>query len=169
MAEPWPDTAYVGKHLGRHQYHVDADMVAQYIASTGDANAWYLGDSPFGGPVAPALLRSAEQYAFPTSEWYLPRLFGNLHIKQEWDLFKAVRVGETISSVGTIVDRYFKRDREVMVQEFCIFNEAGAMVSRGRCHQSFLVDVDPDTTVVGKGSQEKRGSRPPTAAGARSG
>jgi acyl dehydratase len=39
------------------------------------------------------------------------------------------------------------------------------MVSRGRCHQSFLVDVDPASTVVGKGGQEKRGARPPEPAG----
>lgn len=156
MAEPWPDTAYVGKSLGRREYSVDADAIAQYIASTGDANPWYLGDSPFGGPVSPALLRSAEQYAFPLKDWYLPKLFGNLHIKQEWDLYRHVPVGSRITTLGTIIDRYFWKDREVVVNEFDIFGEDGAKGARGRCFQSFLVDVDPASTVVGKGPQAKK-------------
>jgi acyl dehydratase len=157
MAERWEDTAFVGKHLGRHDYAVDEAAIAHYIASTGDDHPWYTGESPFGGPVAPALLLSDEQYRFPLREWYLPKLFGNLHIKQEWDLFGHVAVGSQIHTLGTIVDRYIRRDRDVVVQEFLVFDERGAMVSRGRCHQSFLLDIDEGGTVVGKGPQQKHG------------
>jgi len=155
----WTDDSYVGKYLGRHEYVAGEEIIARYTAATRDAHPWYSGDSPFGGPVAPALLLHSEQYAFRLRDWYLPKLFGNLHIKQEWDLFRAVPVGERLWTHGMIVDRYIRRDRDVVVMEFCVFNEGDVMVSRGRCHQSFLLDVDPNATVVDKGQEQRKAPR----------
>jgi hypothetical protein len=156
MTEPWTDDSYVGKYLGRHEYAVDETAIERYVQGTRDDHPWYRGDSPFGGAVAPALLLHSEQYAFRLRDWYLPKLYGNLHIRQEWDLFRAVPVGETLSTHGMIIDRYIKRDRDVVVNEVSIFNEGGVMVSRLRCHQSFLLDVDPNATVVDKGTAKVR-------------
>ncbi|MEX2081214.1 MAG: hypothetical protein WEC33_06325 [Dehalococcoidia bacterium] len=142
------DDSYVGKYIGRHEYLVDAALVDRYISGTRDDNPWYRGESPFGGPVAPALLLHSEQYAFRLGDWYLPNLYGNLHIRQEWDLFQPVMLGEAISTHGMIIDRYIRKDRDVVVLEFSIFNQAGVMAARGRCHQSFLREVDESDPVV---------------------
>lgn len=158
MAE-WTDDSYVGKYLGRHEYVADEAAVAHYTAGTRDANPWYSGPSPLGGPVAPALLLHSEQYAFRMRDWYLPKLFGNLHIKQEWDLFRAAPLGEKLWTHGMIVDRYIRRDRDVILMEFSIFNEGDVMVARGRCHQSFLLDVDENAPVVGKDSAKAKQAR----------
>src|SRR5690349_5990180 len=83
MAE-WADDRYPGKYLGRHEYVADASSIAHYIEATRDDHPWYTGASPWGGPVAPALLLHSEQYAFPLRDWYLPNLYGNLHVRQEW-------------------------------------------------------------------------------------
>ncbi|MBI5949407.1 MAG: hypothetical protein HY875_14810 [Chloroflexi bacterium] len=148
MAE-WTDDSYVGKYLGRHDYATGVEAIAGYIAATRDDNPWYTGPSPFGGAVVPALFLHSEQYAFALRDWYLPKLYGNLHIRQDWDLFQPVKAGEPLWTHGMIVDRYTWRDRDVVVNEFSIFN-GDVMVARGRCHQSFLLDVDPNATVVGK-------------------
>ena len=149
MAE-WTDDSYVGKYLGRHEYAVNPAAIARYVAATRDDNPWYRGQSPLGKPVAPALLLHSEQYAFPLRDWYLPKLYGNLHIRQEWDLFRAVPMDSTLWTHGMIVDRYEWRNRDVVVLEFSIFDHAAVMVARGRCHQSFLLDVKEGETVVGK-------------------
>ena len=155
----WTDDSYVGKYLGRHEYLADANAIERYTAATRDANPWYSGESPLGSPVAPALLLHSEQYAFSLRDWYLPNLYGNLHIKQEWDLFQSVPVGEPLWTHGMIIDRYIRRDRDVVVMEFCIFNQGDVMVARGRCHQSFLLDVDENTTVVDKSASQTKAPR----------
>lgn len=155
----WIDDSYVGKYLGRHDYVVDEAMIARHVAATRDAHSWYMGESPLGGPVAPALLLHSEQYAFRLRDWYLPKLFGNLHIKQEWDLFRGVPVGSRLWTHGMITDRYIRKDRDVVVMEFSIFNGEDVMVARGRCHQSFLLDVDPAAMVVDKDQAAKKAPR----------
>lgn len=158
--DEWKDDSYIGKHLGRHEYVAGEEAIARYIAATRDANPWYVGESPVGGPVAPALLLHSEQYAFPLREWYLPKLYGNLHIKQEWDLFRALPLGSRIWTHGMITDRYIRRDRDVVVQEFSIFDAGDVMVARGRCHQSFLLDVDESAEVVNRDSAKAKAARP---------
>lgn len=147
----WVDDSYVGKYLGRHEYVADAEMIARYMAGTGDRNPWYTGPSPLGGPLAPALLLHSEQYAFRLRDWYLPNLYGNLHIRQEWELFRAVPVGARLWTHGMIVDRYLRKDRDVVVLEFCVFDGDDVMVARGRCHQSFLREDAGGEVATGRG------------------
>ena len=164
MAE-WTDDVYVGKYLGRHEYVADAAMIGRYVEATRDANPWYTGPSPLGGPLAPALLLHSEQYAFRLRDWYLPNLYGNLHIRQEWELFRAVPVGTRLWTHGMVVDRYIRKDRDVVVLEFCVFNAEDVMVARGRCHQSFLLDVPEGQEVVGRDQGARRSTRPDEPAG----
>jgi len=159
------DDSYVGKYIGRNDYVVDSAAIANYIAATRDANPWYTGDSPLDGPLAPALFLHSEQYSFPLRDWYLPKLFGNLHIKQEWELFQVVPVGEHIYTHAMITDRYIRKDRDVVVLEFSIFDTEGEMVSRGRCHQSFLRDSDESATVVDKDQAARKAARLEAAVG----
>lgn len=153
------DNVYVGKYLGRRDYVADDDAIAAYIRATRDDHPWYHGDSPLGGPIAPALLLHSEQYRFPIREWYLPNLYGNLHIKQEWDLFRAVPAGSRLWTHGMVVDRYIRKDRDVVVLEFSIFDGDDVMVARGRCHQSFLLDADNSATVVDKDTATRKQRR----------
>jgi acyl dehydratase len=131
------DEVFVGRDYGGAEYEVTPDLIARYIAGTGDDNPWYRGPSPFGGPVAPALI--VHSAVFHTHSWYLPNIFGNLHARQEFDFLAPVMVGERLRSRSVIVDRYVKRDREYVVNETLIFNASGRVVTRGRTHQSFLL------------------------------
>ncbi|MGH8246481.1 MAG: hypothetical protein ACREUU_08615 [Gammaproteobacteria bacterium] len=75
------DQSCVGSYLGQREVAVTTDLVQRYTGAVHDDNPWYDGDSPFGGAVAPALLFHSEVYR--NLGWYLPRLFGNLHARQE--------------------------------------------------------------------------------------
>src|SRR6267143_980425 len=83
---------YVGRDFGGMDYEITPELVATYIAATGDDNPWYRDRSPLGGPVAPALILHSAVYR--NLDWYLPNIYGNLHARQEWDLFAPVMVGE---------------------------------------------------------------------------
>ena len=135
---------YVGRDYGGMTYDITPDLVATYIAATGDDNPWYRDQSPLGGPVAPALILHSAVYR--NLDWYLPNIYGNLHARQEWDLFAPVMVGERLTTRAVIVDRYIKRDREYVVNEVVVSNASGRIVSRSRTHQSFLL---PEQTKQG--------------------
>lgn len=145
-----------GLFLGRREYAITPDLVSTYIAGTGDDHPWYSGPSPFGGPVAPALLRHSEVYSYPG--WYLPNVYGNLHAKQEFELFHPVMVGDRVASTAQIVDRYVKRNRDYVVNEATLYGTDGRILMRGRTHQSFLRDEGVRGTVVDK-DRERSGER----------
>src|SRR5512143_1728354 len=89
-----PGDVYVGRDMGGRRTVASTADVERYEAGTGDRHAWYRGASPFGGAVAPALLYHSEVYR--DLGWYLPNLIGNLHAKQEWDLFAPFLVGQVV-------------------------------------------------------------------------
>lgn len=157
---------HVGQDLGVEDLLITPELVRWYIDTIGDDHPWYTGASPFGGPVAPALLIHNPAYggqsmsvgARRSERWYLPNRYGNLHAKQQWELFRAVPVGETLRSHALIVDRYLKRDREFVTAEATQFDSTGCAVSRVRSTQSFLADTSVTGVVVDR-TREKRPDR----------
>lgn len=139
---------HVGQDVHGREVTVTREEVARYAAGTG------LAKIP-DGDVAPALLYHSEVYA--DLSWYLPNIIGNLHARQEWELFSPLRVGETVRSRVTVVERYRKRDRNYVVGEVLWTTAAGRWLQRSRTHQSFLAD-DPSGIVVDK-AREKRSDR----------
>ena len=154
---------YVGRDFGRHDVVITPDVVELYMDGTGDRNPIYAGSPQFGAPVAPALVRHSEVYAYrehPKAQpsWYLPNLYGNLHARQEFEMFAPVMVGDAIHTRSFIPERYLKRNRQYVVNEVLYFDVDGAVVMRGRTHQSFLIEDQRDGIVVDK-SREKSAGR----------
>src|SRR5262249_49008782 len=87
-----------------------------------------------------------------------PNLIGNLHAKQEWELFHPMMVGDTVRSRSTVVERYVKRNREYVVNEVLFTDPAGRWLQRSRTHQSFLIEEGRAGFVVDK-EREKRTDR----------
>jgi len=161
VARMWTDSfppgdVYVGRDMGGRRTTPSMADIAHYAAGTGDLHAWNDRDSRFGGPVAPALLYHSEVYR--DLGWYLPNLIGNLHAKQEWDLFAPLLVGEAVRTRSTVVSRYRKRDRDYVVNEIVITDDDGRWLQRSRTHQSFLAETPSDDVVLDK-SRERRPDR----------
>jgi acyl dehydratase len=149
------DDVYVGRYYGERERQITPELVQAYAEAVNDYNPWYFGDSPLGAPVAPALLLHSEVYR--EVNWYLS-FYGNLHARQEWELFYPALVGDRVTARNTIVDRYLKRDREYVVNEVSVFAEDGRTLSRARTHQSFLVKRGAGD-VVGKDREKAPGRR----------
>jgi acyl dehydratase len=147
---------YVGRFYGRRELEITPETVRKYSAGTGDWNPRYTGQSEFGAPVAPALILHSEIYR--DVSWYLS-VFGNLHAKQEWQMFHPIMAGDRVSAVRTIVDRYVKRDREYVVNEVDVFSSEGRLLNRGRTHQSFLLKKEDGSAPVVDKDREKRSDR----------
>jgi acyl dehydratase len=162
QADRRPDEIFVGRDFGRHDRVITPELVEHYCGAVDDHNPTYTGSSPFGGPVAPGLVLHSEVYEYRTPpktgvpSWYLPNLYGNLHARQEWELFRPVMVGDAVSSRSFIAGRYVKRGRDYVVNEVLYLDAEGAIVARGRTHQSFLRETDNKGIVI----DEKREKEP---------
>jgi acyl dehydratase len=146
--EAWDDI-YVGKELGVHEVVVTPEVVERHCAACADRNPWYTSaENPFGAPVAPALIGHQEPWQF--GGWYPAEVRGNLHAKQEWDLFHPVLADSSYTARALVVDRYLWRsNRHVIVNEVTLSDVSGRAVARGRTHQSFL-RAQPEGFVVDK-------------------
>ncbi len=100
--------AHVGRHCGSHEYDVTREGVDFYADALDD-------HSPLYAELAPPLLHHSECYKV-LGEWYLQNLFGNLHARQDWELFAPIRIGSRVRTRATIVDRYAKRGRDYVVE-----------------------------------------------------
>lgn len=147
---------FVGRDMGGHEYTIGPDSIRRYADGTDDRHPWYRDASPFGAPLAPALLLHSEVYS--NLAWYLPNLIGNLHAKQEWELFHPMLVGAAVRTRSTVVERYVKRDREYVVNEVLITDATGRWLQRSRTHQSFLIEAGRAGFVVDK-NREKQSDR----------
>lgn len=150
-----PTEVVVGQDVGGRETVVSAEDLARYRAGTG------AGDLP-DDPV-PALLYHSEVYR--DLSWYLPNLIGNLHARQEWELFAPMRLGDRVRSRVTVVDRYRKRDRDYVVAEVLWTSADGRWLQRSRTHQSFLADLPAGALVVDRERERRRDRRfePPAA------
>ncbi|MDO8616275.1 MAG: MaoC family dehydratase N-terminal domain-containing protein [Dehalococcoidia bacterium] len=147
---------FIGRYFGQRAVDITPELVQQYCEAVGDFHPWYTGRSPFGGPVAPALILHSEVYR--DLRWYLPNIYGNLHARQEWELYHPLTVGETATTSSVIVDRYVRRGRDYIVKEVSCYGADGRLLNRGRTHQSFLLETKPEGVVVDK-EREKRTDR----------
>ena len=143
-----PGEVHVGQQVGGREVRVGADDVTRYRAGTASDD---LPDDP-----VPALLYHSEVYR--DLSWYLPNLIGNLHARQEWQLFHPMRLGDAARSSVTVVERYRKRNREYVVAEVLWTTPGGCWLQRSRTHQSFLADEPAGEVVVDK-DRERRDDR----------
>lgn len=151
------DEVIVGLDCGRRDYVISPELVQMYADAVEDHNPWYSGPSPFGGAVAPALIRHSE--VFVDRRWYLPNIYGNLHAKQEWELFAPIMVGELLWTHSFVTERYTKRGRDYVVNEVLYLGAEGQVYARGRTHQSFVGEGANNGTVVGKDREKEAGRR----------
>ena len=125
------EPASVGRHCGSNAYEITPEVVAFYADAMDDHNPLY-------AKFAPPLLHHSECYKH-VGQWYLKNLFGNLHGRQDWELFAPIPIGAHVRTRSTIVERYHKRGRDYVVNETDLLDAASLQLYvRGRTHQSFL-------------------------------
>jgi acyl dehydratase len=134
--------ATVGRHCGSNEYAISPEVVAFYADALDDHHPLYQ-------RFAPPLLHHSECYKH-VGQWYLKNLFGNLHARQDWELFAPIPIGARVRTRSTIVDRYHKRGRDYVVNETDLLDaESLTLYVRGRTHQSFLPPREGEKPAAG--------------------
>jgi hypothetical protein len=150
------EPAFVGRHCGSHHYTVTPELVRFYAEALDDP-------SPRYAAIAPSLLFHSECYKV-LGEWYLANLFGNLHARQDWELFGEIPIGGAVRTRSTIVERYHKRGRDYVVNETDLVDAGdGRLLVRGRTHQSFLPRREAGAGFVVDEKTARQKKAPPAA------
>ncbi len=147
------EPVYVGRDFGGREVELTAELVDGYCRALDER-------LPLYDETVPALLLYNECYR--ELDWYLANIYGNLHARQEWELYRAMPVGSKVTTRGFIRDRYRKRGRDYVVKETWTLDEQGRLATRGLTHQSFLVDEGArakSETVVDKDRAHEAGRR----------
>jgi len=142
------EPVFVGRDYGGRDIVIDRELVDAYCAAVDEPTSRY-------ARTAPGLVLHSECYQ--DLMWYLKNIIGNLHARQEWELFRAIDVGTTVTTRGFIRERYHKRGREYVVKETWVLDGSGRLLNRGITHQSFLAETVPGEVVTK--DREKRGDR----------
>jgi len=141
----------VGRDCGGRDVRLDRDLVDAFTRATGDTNELY-------ERYAPGLVLHSEGHRDP--QWYLASTFGNLHARQEWELFHAIEMDTLVTTRAFIRDRYRKRGRDYVVKETWMLDAGGTLLCRGITHQSFLAEqpdrTDPSRDVVSKDREKAK-------------
>ncbi len=152
-----PSDVYVGRWVTSHDIEISPELAERYCQGTGDSLQWYGAFSVLGLPAAPALILHSEVYS--DLSWYLPNLFGNLHARQEWELFAPISIGERVRTQVAVVERYQKRNRNYVVAQVLVMDEHGHWRQRSRAHQSFLTDNPADGFAVDREREKEQRKR----------
>jgi len=143
-----PTEVHVGQDVGGRTFSIIRDAIERYRNGT----ASMVDTLGF----APALVFHSEVYR--DLSWYLPNLIGNLHARQEWELFHPLHAGQVVTSRTTVVERSRKRNRDYVVAEVVLTDDRGRWLQRSRTYQSFLAEDPGDQMVVDR-DREKRSDR----------
>ncbi len=95
-------------------------------------------ERPPEGAELPSMLASIPDSAFTAASGY-PNAFGNLWMRQEWELHEPLRLGERYLASGRILDIYKRRDRTVVNTEMSLLGATGELAAVARHHQSYLL------------------------------
>lgn len=127
------EPVYVGRHFPGREVELGPEIVESHVGALGQR-------LPIYERFVPALALHSECYR--DFQWYLARIWGNLHARQEWELFGPAPVGAVVGTRSFVRERYRKRGRDYVVKETWVLDREGQLLLRGATHQSFLVDRD---------------------------
>ncbi|MCH8283837.1 MAG: MaoC family dehydratase N-terminal domain-containing protein [Chloroflexi bacterium] len=117
-----------GLELGAREIVITDDWIEKYRRSIDDDNPWYAGESPFGGPIAPAAVFNYEMEMF--KGWHPPGIGNVLNTGQSWEFRRPMRPGQRVTLKGRVVERYLKRGREHVAMEATAYDEEGNLLCR---------------------------------------
>jgi acyl dehydratase len=141
------DAVTVGEEFKSDDFLIKPEDIDTYAYAVDDHNSWYIEDSPFGGKIAhPTLL--GNQALLMRHYRYLVN--AGLHAKMQFEFLEPLRAGTRVRSHGKVIDKYERRGRHYMVNQFETQDEdTGTVLVRGQFTQMIFPEsgVHRDTTI----------------------
>ncbi len=140
----------IGQELPTRSFTVSSEALNHYY----DGLAL---ERPPEGAELPSMLASIPDSSFTAASGYA-NAFGNLWMRQEWELHEALRLGERYEVSGSILDIYERRDRTVVNTGMTLLDAAGEPAAVARHHQSYLLGQESGEVAL-RDPTRKEGAR----------
>jgi hypothetical protein len=168
VSDPTPSVAaepvdiYVGKDLGWRAVDTGPEAVERYIDVTGDANDWYRGASPLGGPLLPATFLHFQGFNHNPG-WFPATIHGTLFARLRWQWCRPLLVGEAVRSHAWVSEIQLRGERWHVTCDTDVYGAADDLALRTRTTQTFLVDEGYRGPVRSKATGPRRARPEPEA------
>ena len=130
--------AYAGKDLGSRTFVTTDEMLENYFDGLEIDNSSYSAGSIFDEVVAPTMTLGEVDGGFPGAG--MPNKFGNLWIRQQWDMTSPIIPGQEYSVTSKVLDIYEHRNRDIVLQQVSLWSPDGELMAQGHHHQSYMQD-----------------------------
>ena len=131
-----PEEARIGKDLGSRDFVADESLLHDYFEGLEIDAGWYSGN-PYQATVAPSMTVTAVDGGFAGGGF--KNSFGNLWMRQEWELNTPIIPGQEYTATSRVVDIYDHRNRTLVNSEVVLWSPEGEKMAVGHHHQSYLL------------------------------
>ncbi|MDA1076237.1 MAG: MaoC family dehydratase [Proteobacteria bacterium] len=140
----------VGKRLSEKSFVVSDTTLNDYYSG--------LNLQPRSSGEVPSTIASGPDNGY-FAEIAFPNHMGHLWMRQGWECFGRLQIGERYRVSGVIREIYERRDRSVVNYEVVLHDAGGQMVLRTNHHQSFLNEQPSGGEVTFRDPGKKPGAR----------
>ena len=131
-----PEEARIGKDLGSRDFVADESLLHDYFEGLEIDADWYSGN-PYQATVAPSMTVTAVDGGFAGGGF--KNSFGNLWMRQAWELNAPIIPGQEYTASSRVVDIYDHRNRTLVNSEVVLWSPEGEKMAVGHHHQSYLL------------------------------
>mgnify|MGYP000330142879 FL=1 len=130
--------AYAGKDLGSRTFSTTSEMLANYYDGLEVEDSYYSAGSIYDQAVAPTMTLTEVDTGFRGAG--MPNNFGNLWIRQQWEINSPIIPGQEYNVTSKVLDIYDHRNRDIVLQQVSLWSPDGELMAQGRHHQSYMQD-----------------------------
>jgi len=130
--------AYAGKDLGSRTFSTTSEMFANYYDGLEVEDSYYSAGSIYDQAVAPTMTLTEVDTGFRGAG--MPNNFGNLWIRQQWEINNPIIPGQEYNVTSKVMDIYDHRNRDIVLQQVSLWSPDGELMAQGRHHQSYMQD-----------------------------
>ncbi len=130
--------AYAGKNLGSRTFSTTDEMLANYYDGLEVEDSYYSAGSIYDQAVAPTMTLTEVDTGFRGAG--MPNNFGNLWIRQQWEINNPIIPGQEYNVTSKVMDIYDHRNRDIVLQQVSLWSPDGELMAQGRHHQSYMQD-----------------------------
>ncbi|MDP6454225.1 MAG: MaoC/PaaZ C-terminal domain-containing protein [SAR202 cluster bacterium] len=130
--------AYAGKDLGSRTFATTDEMLENYYDGLEVEDSFYNAGSIYEQAVAPSMTLTEVDGGFRGAS--MPNNFGNLWIRQQWDINAPIIPGQEYNVTSKVLDIYDHRNRDIVLQQVSLWSPDGELMAQGHHHQSYMQD-----------------------------
>ncbi|MDA3038902.1 MAG: MaoC/PaaZ C-terminal domain-containing protein [Actinomycetota bacterium] len=132
------DILEVGQTFRSDERLLRPQDIEAYAYAVDDHDSWFFELGPFGSPIAHPTILANQALFLRHNHYTVP---AGLHAQMTFEFLAPIPLGTRARTLGTMVDKYWRRDKPYMVTGYETLDETGTPLVRGRFVQMLFTDA----------------------------